>query len=100
MMKCADDIDVFFCFSSPLTTVQHGQCRMPTYPYTYMENRMSSQSFSTPAMFMVKAELRPMRAKTDMLRAAKAQGAGQGRAGRQRHKGRGGAGQVGEVGGG
>ena len=58
-----------------------------------MENRMSSQSFSTPAMFMVKAELRPMRAKTDMLRAAKAQGAGQVRAGKAQGAGRGRAGQ-------
>jgi hypothetical protein len=41
-----------------------------TYWYSITDKPMSIQSFTTPAMFMVKAELRPMSMKTDMLRAA------------------------------
>lgn len=44
-----------------------------TYPYMTTDKRMSSQSFSTPATFMVKAEVLPMSRKTAMLRAANTQ---------------------------
>lgn len=49
------------------------------YLYNSMDSMMSSQSFMTPARFMVRAELRPMSMKTLMFSAAQQDEAPKGR---------------------